>query len=249
MDKDVEASIVPIIQAMGGSRDNIVEIIEQDGSSTAPDKECQSLSIENSTNHNKSNKDSLTHSQISMLSKDNDHGSHLYSTPESIKNDEKTRPIASKENIPDDRSQISKKSVNKFPIMPPPPPPPPLPQKENVKKEHTFPTMIILGALQLVLSIILAALGGLVIARNAHLSMAFSGIWAGAIAGVTGSLAIINVKSAQTGFLAASLISVASGTLASSLTGIGLLRDWNIVHQDEVSVLLKKFRHLNSKVS
>lgn len=232
----MEASIVPIIQAMGGSRDNIVEIIEQDDCSTIIDKENQSENILNSTNNNNvSKKDSLTHSQISMISKTNDHGSHLYSTPESIVNGNKQ--IIDKEvtNIMDKMSQ----AVDQQKIIEPPMLPPPIhfkqqQQDKSVKKKRKFPTMVILGSLQLILSIILAAFGGLVIARNAALSMIFSGIWAGAIAGVTGSLAIINVKSARTGFLAASLVSIASGTLALSLTGIGLLRDWNIVHQEQV---------------
>lgn len=193
-------------------------------------------------NNNNSHKDSLTHSQISMISKD-DHGSHLYSTPESIMaNDEK----ANVSTVPshDDDILSERKSIIQTELEPTKQPiinanPMMMINSSNdsfnQKKKSSFPTHIALGALQLVLSIILAALGGLVIARNAALCMAFSGIWAGAIAGITGSLAILNVRGAKTGFLAASLISVASGTLAASLTGIGLLRDWNIVHQDEVS--------------
>lgn len=193
-------------------------------------------------NNNNSHKDSLTHSQISMISKD-DHGSHLYSTPESIMaNDEK----ANVSTVPshDDDILSERKSIIQTELEPTKQPiinanPMMMINSSNdnfnQKNKSSFPTHIALGALQLVLSIILAALGGLVIARNAALCMAFSGIWAGAIAGITGSLAILNVRGAKTGFLAASLISVASGTLAASLTGIGLLRDWNIVHQDEVS--------------
>lgn len=165
MEKDMEASIVPIIQAMGGSRDNIVDIIEQDESSTIIDKESQSVNILNSTNNNISKKDSLTHSQISMISKSNDHGSHLYSTPESIANDEKhTADILTKDTTMDNVSQITRKSMNIAPMLPPP-----LPAKEMTTKSRKFPTMMLLGALQLILSIILAALGGLVIARNAAL--------------------------------------------------------------------------------
>lgn len=232
MEKDVEASIVPIIQAMGGSRDNIVEIIEKDEPLTDSDKDIQNESIKNSTNMNTPNKDSLTYSQISIISKTNDNCSHLYSSPESVANEGKCiEQHLSNDNL---NGNCSKFENQRFEI--PSPHQLPLPQKSIVVKERKFPVMIALGAVQLMLSIILAALGGLVIARNASLSMAFSGIWAGAVAGVAGSLAIINVKSAQTGFLAVSLISVATGTLASSLTGIGLLRDWNVVQQDEVII-------------
>lgn len=270
MDKDVETNIVPVLQSSSrnnssndicGSGENMMDnkssiltgnnefIIDNTNNITnsSQNKEHQTIhNIMNRSinNNNNSNKDSLTHSQISMISKE-DHGSHLYSTPESIMaHDEK--PIASAMSSHDDdilerKSTHTELEPTKQPIMNTSPVMMIINSSNNSfnpnhkKPKSGFPTHIALGALQLVFSIILAALGGLVIARNAALCMAFSGIWAGAIAGITGSLAILNVRGAKTGFLAASLISVASGTLAASLTGIGLLRDWNIVHQDEVS--------------
>jgi uncharacterized membrane protein YfcA len=61
------------------------------------------------------------------------------------------------------------------------------------------------------------------------------GIWAGVFAGVCGALGLMNIKPLLNGFLACSLISVATSTLALALTGIGLVRDYNISQQDPVS--------------
>lgn len=88
-----------------------------------------------------------------------------------------------------------------------------------------------LGIIQLVLSILLSAIGGLLIARNASLAMLGSGIWSGIFAGIAGSLGLMTIKPLLNGFLACSLISVATSTLALALTGIGLVRDYNISHQ------------------
>lgn len=93
-----------------------------------------------------------------------------------------------------------------------------------------------LGIIQLVLSILLSAFGGLLIARNASLSMLGSGVWSGIFAGIAGALGLMNIKPLLNGFLACSLIAVATSTLALALTGIGLVRDYNISQQDPVSV-------------
>lgn len=45
----------------------------------------------------------------------------------------------------------------------------------------------------------------------------------------------MNIKPLLNGFLACSLISVATSTLALALTGIGLVRDYNVSQQDPVS--------------
>lgn len=275
MDKDVETNIVPVLQTMTSSSrnnssndicgngenmmDNKSSIIASSSNNEFLDhntnnlltnsqhKEHQTINILNRSINTNNNNDSLTHSQISMISK-GDNGSHLYSTPESIMAHDEKAIVSSAMSSHDDeilerKSTHTEHEPTKKPMMHATSSPVMMINNmqnfnQNQKPKSTFPTHIALGAIQLVLSIILAALGGLVIARNAALCMAFSGIWAGAIAGITGSLAILNVRGAKTGFLAASLISVASGTLAASLTGIGLLRDWNIVHQDEVKLLL-----------
>lgn len=93
-----------------------------------------------------------------------------------------------------------------------------------------------LGIIQLVLSILLSAFGGLLIARNASLSMLGSGVWSGIFAGIAGALGLMNIKPLLNGFLACSLISVATSTLALALTGIGLVRDYNISQQDPVRI-------------
>lgn len=99
-----------------------------------------------------------------------------------------------------------------------------------------------LGVIQLVLSILLSAFGGLLIARNASMSMMGSGVWSGIFAGISGALGIMNIKPLLNGFLACSLISVASSTLALALTGIGLVRDYNISQQDPVSCVKQKVK-------
>ncbi|EAT35534.1 AAEL012301-PA [Aedes aegypti] len=100
-------------------------------------------------------------------------------------------------------------------------------------KKKSLPSTVVLGVLQLIFSVTLAALGGLVLARNASLAMAGTGLWCGAISGIAGSLGLMNVKMAKTGFLAVNLICVASSTLGLALTGIGAVRDANLAQQDE----------------
>ncbi|KXJ75839.1 hypothetical protein RP20_CCG010948 [Aedes albopictus] len=100
-------------------------------------------------------------------------------------------------------------------------------------KKKSLPSTVVLGVLQLLFSVTLAALGGLVLARNASLAMAGTGLWCGAISGIAGSLGLMNVKMAKTGFLAVNLICVASSTLGLALTGIGAVRDANLAQQDE----------------
>lgn len=99
----------------------------------------------------------------------------------------------------------------------------------TVDGDRQLPITIWLGVVQLLLSVTLTALGVLMIAREAALAKIGSGIWAGAICGIAGALGVINVRKAQTGFLAGNLICVASSTLALALTGIGLVRDVNLV--------------------
>lgn len=87
-----------------------------------------------------------------------------------------------------------------------------------------------LGIIQLVLSLLLSAFGGLLIARSSSLAWLCSGVWAGILAGITGSLGLMNIKQLINGFLACSLICVASSTLALTFTCIGLLRDFNLMN-------------------
>ncbi|XP_055523919.1 uncharacterized protein LOC129717761 [Wyeomyia smithii] len=111
------------------------------------------------------------------------------------------------------------------------------PGSPNIKKKNNnnnnLPSTVILGVLQLLFAVALAALGGLVLARNASLALAGTGLWCGAISGIAGSLGLMNVKMAKTGFLAVNLICVASSTLGLALTGIGTVRDANLAQQDE----------------
>ncbi|XP_053691614.1 uncharacterized protein LOC128740124 [Sabethes cyaneus] len=109
------------------------------------------------------------------------------------------------------------------------------PGSPNMKKKNNsnLPSTVVLGVLQLLFAVALAALGGLVLARNASLALAGTGLWCGAISGIAGSLGLMNVKMAKTGFLAVNLICVASSTLGLALTGIGAVRDANLAQQDE----------------
>lgn len=126
------------------------------------------------------------------------------------------------------------------------------------QKTQRFSPILWLGGIQIVLSIVLVALGGLVIARGASLAGCCAGVWTGAIAGLTGAFGIMGgMKKAQTAFLASSLICVASSTLALALTGIGAVRDSNFAQQDEVSsdekmvfiVKFIQFNHSNNKMN
>lgn len=74
----------------------------------------------------------------------------------------------------------------------------------------------------------------------------FTGIWAGIFAGVCGALGLLNVKPLLNGFLACSLVSVATSTLALALTGIGLVRDYNVSQQDPVSRILESTKKILS---
>ncbi|CAO1395233.1 unnamed protein product [Diamesa serratosioi] len=105
-------------------------------------------------------------------------------------------------------------------------------QLQLPKSKKTFPVNTKLGIIQLILSVLLSAFGGLLIARNASLGMLGSGIWSGIFAGIAGALGLMNIKPLLNGFLAVSLISVATSTLALALTGIGLIRDYNLSQQD-----------------
>jgi hypothetical protein len=100
--------------------------------------------------------------------------------------------------------------------------------------ESCFSANVKLGLIQLVLSLLLSAFGGLLIAKNASLSMLGSGIWSGIFAGICGALGLFNIQPLINGFLACSLISIATSTTALALTGIGLVRDYNFSQSDPV---------------
>lgn len=97
-----------------------------------------------------------------------------------------------------------------------------------------IPINVLMGFIQLLLSITMVALACLSLAREATLANACSGLWAGAIAAITGALGIMNMARAKSAFLAMSLVCVASSTLALAITGIGVVRDSNVVGQDKV---------------
>lgn len=207
-----------------------------------PIMEIQNTILHNSTNDTNINnrKTSLTNSQTSIITTiDNNSSSHIYTTPNMDQkldstNHQKNNNMLMMMNdnnkiiehkplpveIPTKQPNSTSSSINLLPF--------------GLKKK--FPINIYLGILQLILSILLVAIGCLSLARTATLAKAGSGIWAGAIAGIAGSLGIINMRKAQTGFLAVSLVCVASSTLAIALTGIGLVRDSNVKLQ-EVKVI------------
>lgn len=103
--------------------------------------------------------------------------------------------------------------------------------------ESCFSANVKLGLIQLVLSILLSAFGGLLIAKQASLSMLGSGVWSGIFAGICGALGLFNIQPLMNGFLACSLISIATSTTALAFTGIGLVRDYNFSQTDPVSCI------------
>lgn len=203
-----------------------------------PIMEIQNTILHNSTNDTNINnrKTSLTNSQTSIITTIDNNSSHIYTTPNMDQKEDshhqknnmlmmmndnnkiienKTLPVEN-QLVPTKQPNSTSSSINLLPF--------------GLKKK--FPINIYLGIFQLILSILLVAIGCLSLARTATLAKAGSGIWAGAIAGIAGSLGIINMRKAQTGFLAVSLVCVASSTLAIALTGIGLVRDSNVKLQE-----------------
>lgn len=90
---------------------------------------------------------------------------------------------------------------------------------------------------QLLCSVCLTSVGVLMWTRGATFAHGAAGLWAGAFCGVAGALGVINERMARTGFLAVSLMCVASSTLAIALTGIGLVRDLNAVSETVTTFL------------
>lgn len=113
--------------------------------------------------------------------------------------------------------------------------------------ESCFSANVKLGLIQLVLSILLSAFGGLLIAKQASLSMLGSGVWSGIFAGICGALGLFNIQPLMNGFLACSLISIATSTTALAFTGIGLVRDYNFSQSDPVSLSLAAARFETNK--
>ncbi|XP_055841413.1 uncharacterized protein LOC129908714 [Episyrphus balteatus] len=95
----------------------------------------------------------------------------------------------------------------------------------NHNRRNSFPNQVSLGVVQLLLSIALVALGALLVVRGASLATVGGGVWTGGIAAITGALGVINMRKVQTGFLALSLVCIATSTLALAITGVGLTRD------------------------
>lgn len=144
-------------------------------------------------------------------------GQHLYNIPDLVTNPKKDKEVFATETIVSQNPNINNASASSSVTL------------ITGPTKATLPITIWLAIVQLLLSVALITLGGLVLARSATLSQTGSGIWAGGFAAIAGALGVINVRKAQTGFLAVSLICVASSTLAIALTGIGLVRDLNLV--------------------
>ncbi|XP_055713121.1 uncharacterized protein LOC129807698 isoform X2 [Phlebotomus papatasi] len=168
-----------------------------------------------STNNTNGRRGSLAHSsQASIISNDNK-SSHLYSAPDLLTSPEKKDSAQTEEERVEESDQreghLRKMAESLMAAT-----------KDPAKRR--FSAGVILGITQLILSVALSALGGLLIARDASLSSCGSGLWAAAIAAIAGAFGAMGQR-ARTGFLAASLICVASSTLAMAFTGIGVVRD------------------------
>lgn len=194
--------------------------------SPTPDSDSTNLSVEtiinNSTQHESSNSKNqpatakpLNTSSAAQMS-DGD-AQHLYNIPDLVTNPKKDKEVFSTETIVSQNPNINNASASSSVTL------------ITGPTKSQLPITIWLAIVQLLLSIALTTLGGLMLARGATLAQTGSGIWAGGIAAIAGALGVINVRKAQTGFLAVSLICVASSTLAIALTGIGLVRDLNLV--------------------
>ncbi|GAB0099917.1 hypothetical protein DMENIID0001_158160 [Sergentomyia squamirostris] len=168
---------------------------------------------DNSTNHTNGRRGSLAHSQASIISNDNK-SSHLYSAPDLLATSEKKEAMQTEAERVEENEQghIRKMAESLIKDV----------TKDAEKKRVS--AGVVLGITQLILSVILSALGGLLIAREASLSSCGSGLWAAAVAAIAGAFGVLGQR-ARTGFLATNLICVASSTLAMAFTGIGVVRD------------------------
>lgn len=197
--------------------------------SPTPDSDSTNLSVETiidnnaQQNTNNAGKNQPTSAAVKSLNNSSapqtqdGEAQHLYNIPDLVTNPKKDVEVFSTETIVSQNPNINNASASSSVTL------------ITGPTKSILPITIWLAIVQLLLSIALTTLGGLVLARNATLAQAASGIWAGCIAAIAGALGVINVRKAQTGFLAVSLICVASSTLAIALTGIGLVRDLNLV--------------------
>lgn len=204
--------------------------------------------INNSTNKtNKENDLILAGSDISIISADQDNDNDHHIQQKSIDTQKLSKDIyklSSQNELNNLKKQKSEKNLNDLTSKISHPK-----QLESAgitssqKRKNKIPINIIMGMMQLALSIILAALGCLVIARESTLAHAGPGLWAGAVAAIAGSLGVINIRRAQTAFLAVSLVCVATSTLAIALTGIGVVRDSNTITQEKVKIINFFFKY------
>ncbi|XP_055371239.1 uncharacterized protein LOC129605481 [Condylostylus longicornis] len=269
-EKESPARTIDSCGSTAASMETIVDRnIKQQQNNNTNHIQAQTAAMENSTNATNCNKNSLTNSQISMISNSNNNDDsicrndsvqhHIYQSPDLVLGSEKKtikkfrediipiKPLDeegkrklemlktakknattinnSTNNINGNKntSNIKKSSNSTLPHH----------KVKLVLPKREFPKFIILGIIQLVLSVSLVALGSLLLFREAALSTTGSGIWSGGIAAIAGALGVINVGRSRAGFLVASLICVASSTLAMALTGTGLIRDINAMEQNE----------------
>lgn len=196
--------------------------------SPTPDSDSTNLSVETIINNNVQHTSNGNKRQLTTIpdksinnspntQQQDGEAQHLYNIPDLVTNPKKEKEVFSTETIVSQNPNINNASASSSVTL------------ITGPTKSYLPITIWLAIVQLLLSIALTTLGGLVLARNATLAQAGSGIWAGGIAAIAGALGVINVRKAQTGFLAVSLICVASSTLALALTGIGLVRDLNLV--------------------
>lgn len=205
--------------------------------SPTPDSDSTNLSVETIINNNVQHGSNTNTNQptsnagksVNTSSTDED-AQHLYNIPELVTNPKKHKEVFSTETIVSQNPNINNASASSSVTL------------ITGPTSSSLPITIWLAIVQLLLSIALTTLGGLVLARNVTLSQTGSGIWAGGMAAIAGALGVINVRKAQTGFLAVSLICVASSTLAIALTGIGLVRDLNLVRYFSMLLLLLLFK-------
>lgn len=205
--------------------------------SPTPDSDSTNLSVETIINNNAQHESNTIKNQPAAVQPLNmsstaqmpdEEAQHLYNIPDLVTNPKKDKEVFSTETIVSQNPNINNASASSSVTL------------ITGPTKSQLPITIWLAIVQLLLSIALTTLGGLVLARGATLSQAGCGIWAGGIAAIAGALGVINVRKAQTGFLAVSLICVASSTLAIALTGIGLVRDLNLVSKFEKILKFRK---------
>uniref|UniRef100_T1GBB7 Uncharacterized protein n=1 Tax=Megaselia scalaris TaxID=36166 RepID=T1GBB7_MEGSC len=237
-----EESPARTIDSHDSTIDSVETIVERQSQSQQPSTVDHSNAMKNSTNETNTtdNKNSLTNSQISMISgghkdtsnklssiSDTDAQSHIYSSP--VYNAIKIDGNGDETSIDIEEQKPKLISHDEFQKQ--------TNEEKAAKKQRIPPKLIPLKGVEKVKEAEIpqkpeavapsSSLGCLLIVREASTSSVGVGIWCGIVAAVTGALGVIDIKKVRTAFMALSLVCVATSVCGLAIAGFGLLKDVN----------------------